>query len=603
MFCYDLAVIGAGSGAAYYLNTLDAGSYSNILLVGDADPWAGTRGTNAGNPRDPVNIVNHTAQMIGHYGDSVPPYTSGGYHALVPRTKWAQQNAAVIGKALARFGATNFKQVPAKVTMVKESVLAAFQSKGKHKRAFQISTADGMAYFAFKLIIASGAGGHRAPEEVKDARAGRPDLVMDMDAFARKVGSLPRNGQTVFVMGGNAGIDTVETARFNGFRVVWLMRGKQDPKTKKLSGSKPVLLGTKHQVHAEEQPYINYQPGSLKVRAEGNRLRVEFFDIEVKHQNARYKNEVRWGEFFVYATGQDDREAISFLHPDLQKELEPILDVNQRFGDAHESVLGFHLEGTTLSEGIDIVGALSAQVAKHVDISKWTRASLRPYEEGIETVVEKILDTGAIVTAIGQVSGNRCGLLQAVEDAQDLITIRREGDAVVNRLSTDHPKNPHLRTWVAWVRSLVNLRCNYHVMKVFCDTSSLSRDQKAALWNTLLDNPANQLGSSVLQGPQLGTVRSATAAVNGFVPSYVGTETASGDVNFSHDDRTVLRVYIAANYPLVSEADAEQMISQVLAGRKTAGKGWGYEPYAVSQFKNKLNQLNQTQLHQMREKN
>ena len=68
---YDLALIGGGSAAAYYLNTLDRSFYSNILVVGDADPWAGRRGLNRRRSNDPVNIVNHTVFAIGLFGSAL----------------------------------------------------------------------------------------------------------------------------------------------------------------------------------------------------------------------------------------------------------------------------------------------------------------------------------------------------------------------------------------------------------------------------------------------------------------------------------------------------------------------------------------------------
>ena len=80
---------------------------------------------------------------------------------------------------------------------------------------------------------------------------------------------------------------------------------------------------------------------------------------------------------------------------------------------------------------------------------------------------------------------------------------------------------------------------------------------------------------TVLTADQLGTIKSAIGSQNAVMPRYV-----TRDVNFSTDDRTVLRTHIAAKYPNVSEEQAQRIIEAILASRRTTDDDMrqGYHP-------------------------
>jgi len=102
---------------------------------------------------------------------------------------------------------------------------------------------SGVTHDAKKIVIATGAGGHQEPVEVRSLTKQFPALVMNMDEFARQSGTFADPTKlTVFVQGWNAAIDTADTAKFKKFNLVWLFK----------EGAEIGILATPHQVHARE---------------------------------------------------------------------------------------------------------------------------------------------------------------------------------------------------------------------------------------------------------------------------------------------------------------------------------------------------------------
>jgi hypothetical protein len=108
---YNLAILGRGSAAAYYLNTIDQNEFPKIIVIGMDDPWDEKRGVNPYDARDPMNYINQTAQMIAHYSDTAPAYSED----LVPRRNWSSANKRVIDQC-------NVKMVKGTIQSVKKVV-------------------------------------------------------------------------------------------------------------------------------------------------------------------------------------------------------------------------------------------------------------------------------------------------------------------------------------------------------------------------------------------------------------------------------------------------------------------------------------------------
>jgi hypothetical protein len=74
---------------------------------------------------------------------------------------------------------------------------------------------------------------------------------------------------------------------------------------------------------------------------------------------------------------------------------------------------------------------------------------------------------------------------------------------------------------------------------------------------------------------QLGALKSAVGAQNSVMPSYV-----TDDVNFSTDDRTVLRTHIAIKYPRIDVSTGDRIVEDILSYRRSdtqSGKN-GFHP-------------------------
>jgi hypothetical protein len=84
--------------------------------------------------------------------------------------------------------------------------------------------------------------------------------------------------------------------------------------------------------------------------------------------------------------------------------------------------------------------------------------------------------------------------------------------------------------------------------------------------------------SNVIVPPQLASVKASMGALHSIMPKYVGDEAQQGDINFSTDNRTVIRVYMAKAYPNIQEKDAQSIIASIIKHRRT-----GYHPLGYNQ--------------------
>lgn len=456
---YRLAILGAGSAAAYYVNALGEGyDHRHTVLVGEPDPWIPSdnkrsRGT---------GYINHEAHLIAQWGKSVPKYgsTYQDYHG---RKSFADDNAAVLQRIVDDGG----KRIDGSVAKV---------TRDGHYW-FGIQLADGKKLWAEKVVIATGAGPHaRRGFEVSPSAM---DKVMDLDEFMRAHPSnFSREGRAVIVHGPNAGIDAVERAgecRFS--RIIWLMSESSEPAF--LSGNR--LLHATHVpptklIEREDFTGLDVKPQKslLMIDKKEDRIRVSFVTPakELKHEDV---------DLYVYALGQDggaEGAVRKILDPAILKSLVPIYDIQGRHATAQEQkayesakdghkprieeniIVGFQLLGTTFERGVEVIGAAANMVATEEQREKMKRV-------------------------------------------------------------------------------------------------------------------ANGQPGTVLTVDQLGTIKSAIGSQNAVMPRYV-----TKDVNFSTDDRTVLRTHIATKYPNIDEAQAQRIIETILTSRRTTDDDMaqGYHP-------------------------
>lgn len=79
---------------------------------------------------------------------------------------------------------------------------------------------------------------------------------------------------------------------------------------------------------------------------------------------------------------------------------------------------------------------------------------------------------------------------------------------------------------------------------------------------------------SVVISPQLGTVKSSIGAMHAMMPSYISRE-----ANFSQDNPTMLRVFIASKYPNIDLKRVDEIIAAILVHRRFDYHPLGYDAW------------------------
>jgi hypothetical protein len=578
---WDLIVVGRGSAAAYYLSTVDRTMFPNILVIGTPDPWAEERGYNNNDQNDTINFINHTWQMIEHLSDIFPDFDKD----LVDRRRFAEANSKVIDSCSTQI----FR---AKVTNIEEILQSAAPEhlQVHHYGAvkiFKVSTDMAVAFYGKKIVVATGAGPHRVPDEVKGLVS---DKIMDMDMFGRLAGTFPNPQKlTVFVLGPNAAIDSVETAKFQKFNVVWLVK----------KSNKPAILATGHQIYAldaKKNDVVEYPDHDRGTKG---------FDVELvpgtpQQMKVKIKGEEDMvGDLFVYGMGQNPKDATKGVVPDeFMSRLQPIYDIDQRFGAAHETVLGLKLENTDWNTGFEVIGALATQVARGAKVQHTYKKELATRIEEVRAKVLPFL-TGALVHRQTEI------LTMDLKEIEKMSPGMARGELKTAR-SWVEGRYP---SWKNHVNALTAMMLNYVTVAQYFA-------KKLNVEDADLSAAARILTPSVIQGPQLGVIRSQATALNSAVPGYIGkqagvfnkepgkkpvcqgaltvTQSGGNHANFSGDDPQVLRLYIAVNFPYVSEEEAERFIKQVLQRRGDIEKlgGYGYGPADSQRFEQELQSMN-----------
>ena len=583
---WDLIIVGRGSAAAYYLSTLDRSMFLNIMVIGEADPWAGERGYNSSAPNDVVNFINHSAQMIQHLSDRFPEFSTD----LVDRLDFAKANAEIVDQF-------STAVLEAKVTNIEEVMESAMPAEFRLNlvpapMVFKVTTdavsanIGAQSFYGKKIVVATGAGPHRVPLEVKDVKP-KTDRIMDMDEFGRRGASLgnPRT-MTVFVMGPNAAIDSADTAGFKGYTVKWLVKS---------TNSIP-MLATGHQVHAQAIIDKTTNNGSEVVRYGDKGRTVANFAVELTGKTPPIRVTIDGqppmeGDVFVYGAGQEPDDAIKGVVPQgFLSRLQPIYDINQRFGAAHQTVVGLKLENSSFMQGFEVIGALATQVVRKTTIQHTYKQELVVRIEEARTKVLSFLN-GAFVEMHTRILTTPLANLEDMSPGDVRMKVKEARAWVEKRYPT----------WKDRVGSLCALLLNWIVVAPYFDN-------KKGVSEADLTAAARILTPSVIQGPQLGAIRSQTCAMNGAAPGYIGSQlaeygsngkyvgsltTQGNRANFSSDDQQVLRLYIALNFPFISEEDSERFIKDVIARRPDPKNGgWGFKQADSQRFEEELDRMN-----------
>ncbi|WP_225413846.1 hypothetical protein [Stigmatella hybrida] len=536
---YRLALVGHGSSIAYYLSAMpEEFKHADTVLCGAVDAWDRTvRGD---------GFINHESQQIAHWGSSTPTFSTD----YMERAEFVRMNQEAFTRAK-KGGASVVKR---EVTAVR-----------KRGEIFELETKGGLPILAVKVILGTGAGPHFdfgsergpviskavIPTEVAKAQAALRGKVLHLDDF---MVLYPRNAamhqavthqepardQLVIVHGPNAGIDAVQRAWQYGFRVIWLT-GSEPPVW--LEGNRLPIHGVWNQ-HKDDPEgplwYVKVGRTRPEVRADGEFITVTFTpvgkDTPVTVRASAYVIALGQNAMAPGAIGDVLKQGGITV-----KELEPIYDVNQIFGQPYQTALGLQTKGTRYNRGLQIIGAAAS--------------SLAATYKGLKTPIEHNYleqfqpgDNASIAEAKNMLSALRYLKKKKKEtdtevDVVDLLEHQVNPDKVPEAMKP--PKGGSVPA-----------------PNPFRKIGGLATPQR----------PATTAVTSVLVSTQLGGVRAAIAAMRGLMPSYI----YRGQVNLSSDDRTMVAVYLAREYPHLTGDDLEEIVQFVMKLRRSkASDGLG----------------------------
>jgi hypothetical protein len=580
----DVVYIGVGASTAYSLAVRNQETQAN-LPAGDDTPYAGKMTIIGKSDAWEASVrgggdINHQHELIDHWGAHAPGFDP----KVATRESFAQQNAGQILQAL---------------NMGAEAIANSVKNVQRETDGtFTLTLSDDSTLRAKKVVVASGAGAHTAVDHAsfhktekewtkaeKDLLAnnhinlpeGLRDKAMDLDSFMRKTdwaSASDWEGKTIVVHGPNAGIDAVERAGRLGANVVWLSRT-----------SDPVLLDGNTLTHAQrfaEKGVIKAESVSITGSDDGRlKFKIDTYltDGDNKVINDAKKKPIPSGEtvirtadLYVYALGQDansvDRQtgevAVGGFLKDLIDKLEPQYDINQNFSDKpFETVLGFQVKNQgpagqafPADTGLEVIGAAASTIANKVK----------------HNFLEKSLDDLGS-TAKKDLSGDQAGrLLDALKsnNAEAARAVLKEARDALGPVEFG-PMTHEMTVQNNVLRHLEKSVERYFDADNFFNPKKPKdgEAQPAKVYaNKELDNTNRDQVSSVLQAAQLGAVKASLGALEAFIPGYV----QAGEANFSTDNRTQLRVFIAVNFPEITNDQATSFINDVITMRHRGSK-------------------------------
>jgi hypothetical protein len=333
---YGLVIIGAGSAAAYYIDTLGvAFDHRFTLLIGGADPWAGQRG-------EGIDFINHVNQQINYPSEGVRGYSD----IFVERKAFANRTRTIIEGA---------------IPLQNRHSGAVMQISQTKSGDYKIEWHDGKKNnetYATKVVIATGAGPHQVTKaDVTGLVPEHKKRVMDMDTFIREVIPHSRknniNGKTVVVQGPNAAIDAVAAAvTLPGWTVSWVVRGSTPvylPGTRYSLGRIPLFKATEVTItHADTQLEIKAQ-GTFSRCTAANHQYMSAEELKDKKYWTADPQTLK-ADYFVYGIGQDIKAAGALLSQDIRDNLEAV----QHRGGRYSDVKGSLTWKNTKREGADL---------------------------------------------------------------------------------------------------------------------------------------------------------------------------------------------------------------------------------------------------------
>lgn len=551
---WPLVIVGKGSAAAFYASTIDfrhEDAPKAVLAIGDGDAWSAAVRGHHGDRDDPTRFINHPMYLITHFQATLPEFSA----AKVDRLEWAKQNSRVLEHSGVQLY-TGLVKLVSEVSQFPHDLLA---EDGQKMTGYKIELQDSTEVaYAYKVVMASGAGGHRAPDEgnISKAQKAYPKKFLDLDAFA-KLTARDLQSKTVFVYGPNAAIDAVQKALHYKCKIRWLMKTDQRD---------PPVLATQPQVSKalEEGDIVTrYKQFEVQLeRSAGNLIGVK---VDGKYMS---------GDYFVYGMGQTGGPAKA-IQTDIQSKLVPIYDKNRYLSDKPGTILGYEALGTGLKNGFEVVGAMAPQVGRTASKDgKHIKQAV-----GEARTIQKLHD------AIQVVAGTQKQKLFLLRDVDDLakesrIQLETQLRSEVKAVTARSPQT------AGALETLVSLILHYHGVMNYRGLMGQQTDHMPK--------------GAVADAGQLTAIGEAMAAKHAHVPKYVGTQTytgkeevkgmrgaglkdeklwadaptTGGDVNYSKDNPTVIQIHLCLKYPYIPDKEMNDWVGGLMKKRHASGVGF-----------------------------
>ncbi|WP_372366588.1 DUF4157 domain-containing protein [Candidatus Uabimicrobium sp. HlEnr_7] len=547
---FELAILGAGAAAAYYLasnNNID--KYSTIV-IGETQPWKEERGP---------GVINHPMHMITALREEV----GLGKEELAPRGDFSEVVEEVINKYVIHRKNTKIKNV-AKI------------EGDDNEKFYEVEIASGVKFYAQKVVVGLGIGPHKKPAKQEEGQAvGR---VISMDEFQKKAKQIKEGVDdpkeiTIVVGGGNAGIDSVMTSMRQGFTIIWVT-GSQRP---------ALLPGT-------DNEYVEYEYDEV---IKGNKSKIsevikKYADKAIDNPNAGEEGQKpiivqtgggsRFADYFVYALGPDIDKISGLLDEEsIRNNLVPTYDKNRQFGgDGLGTVTGLEVENQDDKTSLEIIGGTAFRMANNIKYDYMSKLNNNQLKEAIDKMTSLgILDktTKDFATEIAKyknTSGNNILSIASAKKQSELPVL-----AVVPSYSSaeswlqQNPSEDASRylSCLRFINTYATLMTEFrekvrsYLEEFEKNPRTRTADPRKALIH--FENVVETLPLNIAVNDQLTTVRSQIEANFGFVPNYV-----IDDVNFATDTMTVLSIYIAANYPSLPDKEVDMWVDRVIRWRR-----------------------------------
>lgn len=296
---FEVAILGAGAATAYYLTSKgDQINPAKTIVIGTVQPWAGLRGP---------GVINHPEHMISALRDEVGLKDE----QLMDRQAFSDSIEIVINKRVRN--------------RLQEKVKAVDKIAANGAPFYKIELDNGTTYYAKNVVAGLGIGPHMN----RVTKEGSPDdkRIMDMDTFQREADRISTTAKnpgdiTVFIVGGNAAIDVVQTSITKGFKIIWYP-GDNDP---------AFLQGTDNEIVEEE--YDKYAKREASKIFKYVKKRAGAVGVGT---NKALKIEGQEADYYTYGQGPNVKEVSKIFNKEnILDKLETKKDINHFFGGGHK---------------------------------------------------------------------------------------------------------------------------------------------------------------------------------------------------------------------------------------------------------------------------